>query len=99
MHQYDHYTANPRPTVSITDEQIGPNNVSVTLKWVQKGVTFSSVRPPADLRLTENMSAQLTIPYNVQHNVSIAVCSQPPVKVAELYYGRQYSLIMHKIMV
>ena len=59
----------------------------VTFKWVQEGVTFSSVRPPVDLRLTGSMSAQLTIPYDVQHSVSIAVCSQPPIKVTELYYG------------
>ena len=77
--------ANPWP-VSITDEQFGANNVQVTLKWVQNEVVFSSVLPAADVRLIGNMSVQLTIPYNVLHNVSVAVCGQSPTKVAELYY-------------
>ena len=82
--------ANPWPAVSIADEQFGPKDVKVTLRWVENEVNFSrlSVFPPADVRMTGNMSVQLTIPYNAQHNVSISVCSQPPINVAELYYGR-----------
>ena len=84
---------NSRPTVSIADEQFGPNNVNVTLRWDQKELNFSGVLPPAELRLTGNMSVQLTIPYDIQHNVSFAVCSQPPTKVAELYYSRPIIII------
>lgn len=80
--------ANPLPTLSIADEKFGPSNVKVTLKWDQREVNFSGVLPLADVRLTGNMSVQLTIPYGVPHNVSVSVCSQPPTKVTELYYSR-----------
>ena len=60
--------------ISITDEQFEVNNVQVTLRWVQREVAFSSVLPAADVRLIGNMSVQLTIPYNILHNVSVTVC-------------------------
>ena len=81
--------ANPWPAVAIAEEQFGPNNVEVTLKLVENEVNFSrlSVFPSEDVRMTGNMSVQLTIPYNVRRNVSISVCNQPPINVAELYYS------------
>ena len=84
------FIANSWPALSIADQQFGPNNVKVTLKWVENEVNFSrlSVFPSVDVRMTGNMTVQLTVPYDVQHNVSISVCSQPPTKVAELYYSR-----------
>ena len=71
----------------ISDECFGANNVTVTLEWFQNEVVFNNVHPPASVRSVGNRSVQLTIPYNIEHNVSVAVCDQPSPEAIKLYYG------------
>ena len=73
--------------MDISEEQFGANNITVTLEWFQNEVAFNNVLPPAFVRLTENRSVQVTIPYNIEHNVSVAVCGQPSPEVTKLYYS------------
>jgi hypothetical protein len=61
----------------ISDERFGANNVIiVTLEWFQNEVVFNNVLPPAAVRLVGNRSVQLIIPYNIEHNVTVAICGQ-----------------------
>ena len=78
------------PMLMISDEHFGANNVRVTLKWFQNGVVFNNVLPPASVRSMGNSSVQLTIPYNVERNVSVAICGQPSPEAIKLYYGESY---------
>ena len=71
----------------ISDEVFRANNVSVTLEWFKDGAVFNNVRPPASVRSIGNRSVQLTIPYNIEHNVSVAICGQPSPEPIKLYYG------------
>ena len=71
----------------IIDEHFGANNVTVTLEWFQNGVVFNNVRPPASVRSVGNRSIQLTIPYNIEHNISVAICGQTSPEAIRLYYG------------
>ena len=71
----------------ISDECFGANNVTVTLEWFKDEVVFNSVHPPASVRSVGNRSVQLTISYNIEHNVSVAVCGQPSPEAIKLYYG------------
>ena len=71
----------------ISDECFGANNVIVTLEWFKDEVVFNSVLPPASVRSVGNRSVQLTIPYNIEHNVSVTVCGRPSPETIKLYYG------------
>ena len=72
----------------ISEESFGANNVAVTLEWFQDGVVFNDVLPPALVRLTGNKSVQLTIPYNIEHDVRFAVCGQPSPEAIKLHYSK-----------
>ena len=85
IHSFHIQAAAMIPTV-ISDEHFGANNVTVTLNWVQK--VFSNILPPASVRSVGNRSFQLTIPYNTEYNVSVAICGQPSPQVIKLYYGK-----------
>ena len=71
----------------ISDEYFGANSVTVTLEWFKDEVVFNSVHPPASVRSLGNRSVQLTIPYNIEYNVSVTVCGQPSPEAIKLYYG------------
>ena len=73
--------------IVISDECFGAKNVTVTLEWFKDEVVFNSVLPPASVRSVGNRSVQLTIPYNIEHNVSIAICGQLSPEAIKLYYG------------
>ena len=72
----------------ITDEQFGANNVTVTLEWSQDEVVFNNVRPPASVRSMGNSSVQLTIPYNIEHSISVAICGQPSPEAIKIHYSK-----------
>ena len=74
--------------VVISDECFGANNVTVTLEWFKDEVVFNSVHPPASVRSLGNRSIQLTIPYNFEHNVSVAVCGQLSPEAIKLFYSK-----------
>ena len=75
-------------SVVITNEHFGATNITVTLEWFQNGVIFNNVLPPAFVRPIGNRSVQLTIPYNIEHNVSVAVCGQPSPHTIKLSYSK-----------
>ena len=77
----------------ISDEQFGAQNVTVTFvsEWFQN-VVFNNVLPPAPVRSVGNRSVQLTIPYNIEHNVSVAICGQPSLKAIKLYFSKYVSI-------
>ena len=72
----------------ISDECFGANNVTVTLEWFKDEVVFNNVHPPASVRSVGNRSVQLTIPYNTEHNVSVAICGQPSPEPIKLLYSK-----------
>ena len=76
--------------MAIIDEHFGANNVTVTLEWFQNEVVFNNILPPASVRSVGNRSVQLTIPYNIEHNVSVATCGQPSHEAIKLYYSKSY---------
>ena len=76
--------------MAIIDEYFGANNVTLTLEWFENEVVFNSVFPPAYVRLIGNRSVQLTIPYNIEHNVSATICGQPSHEAVKLYYSKSY---------
>ena len=78
--------------MDISDEQFGEQNVTVTLvsEWFQNEVVFNNV-PPASVRSVGNRSVQLTIPYNIEHNISFAICGQPLPEAIKLYYSKSYN--------
>jgi hypothetical protein len=82
----------------ISDEHFGANYVTVTLEWFKDGVVFSNVLPPASVRLVGNKSVQLTIPYNIEYTVTVAVCGQPSPEVIKLYYSKPHYYIMHALV-
>ena len=71
--------------MAIIDEHFGANNVRVTLEWFQNEVVFNNVLPPASVRSVGNRSVQLTIPYNIEYNVSVAICGQTSPEAIKLY--------------
>ena len=76
--------------VVVSDEHFGASNVTVTLEWFQNGVVFNNVHPPASVRSLGNRSVQLIVPYNIEHNVSVAICDQPSPEAIKLYYSKYY---------
>ena len=75
----------------ISNEQFEAKNITVTLvsEWFQNEVVFNNI-PPASVRSVGNRSVQLTIPYNIEHNVSVAICGQPSPNAIKLYYSKSY---------
>jgi hypothetical protein len=59
--------------LSISEEQYEADNVTVTVKWAQQvGVTYAiEVSPWAPLISNGSTSHQLTIPYNIDFNISV----------------------------
>ena len=74
----------------ISDVQFGANNLTVTLEWFQNNVVFNSVHPSASVRSMGNRSVQLTIPYNVEYSVSVAICGQPSPEAIKLFYSKSH---------
>ena len=76
--------------VVISNEHFGANNITVTLEWFQNQVIFNNILPPAFVSVGQigNRSVQLTIPYNIEHNVSVALCGQPSPETIKLYYSK-----------
>jgi hypothetical protein len=81
------------PMLIIDEEHFGANNITVTLEWFQNGVVFNNVHPPASVRLVGNRSVQLTIPYNIEHNVSVATCGRLSPEPIKLHYGKSHACI------
>jgi hypothetical protein len=81
------------PMLMIGEEHFGANNITVTLvnEWFQNGVVFNNVHPPAAVRSVGNRSVQLTIPYNIEHNASVALCGQSSPESIKLYYSKSYA--------
>ena len=101
MHIYSIYYCQAAATIpmAISDEQFGEQNVTITLvsEWFQNEVVFNSVHvlPPASVRSVGNRSVQLTIPYNIEHNVNIAICGKPSPEAIKLYYSKSYHAYYH----
>jgi hypothetical protein len=79
--------------VVISDEHFGTNDVLITLEWFQNKVIFDNVHPPAFVTSVGNRSVQLVIPYNIEHNVSVAICGQTSPEAIKLYYSKSYACI------
>ena len=87
-----------KPTFSISEEHYGADNVTVIVKWTQAEqvqqvyVLYSSTVVPSDVSVitTGITSRQLTIPYNMEYNLSIVAttpCRPNATAVIKLNYG------------
>ena len=87
----DHYT----PTLRITSEDYSASNVTVTIEWDQLTVysTYTvTVLPLVSIVFTGRTSRQLTIPYNMEYNLTVEAAAPCRIRTANvgLQYGYRY---------
>ena len=81
------------PTLHITSEECGTDDITVTVEWVQQACSVYnvSVSPLAPIvHYGRNTSCQLTIPYNIGHIFSVeavAPCRPNTTAFIRLKYG------------
>ena len=82
------------PTLSISEDYHGIDNITVTVNWTQQaaiGVRYSvNLTPWVPLMHIGGTSYQLTIPYNTEYNfrvVATAPCRPNITSFITLYYG------------
>ena len=67
--------------LSILEQHYGPENVTVTVEWAQKGNTTYdvSILPMAPIASINGItSRQVTISYNTEYNLSVHVVAVTP---------------------
>ena len=76
----------------ITSTEYGSDNATVFLGWAPESQTLFNISSKPQVGVTLSLlSAQLTVPYNTHHNVSIVAtsCQQyTTTTIIELHYGK-----------
>lgn len=79
-------------TASVTSEDHGVDNISVTVEWSQdEGVQYNvSVTPSIPITIIERR-IELLLLYNIEYNVSleaVTACQSEASTILQLFYGK-----------